>query len=153
MSLPPLSIPQVRLLASITPSDMPMPPQSHPAGPGTFASTVAQLSEQSVLSIGEEIRVQGTIVGARCIVIAGAFDSEHLTTTELVITRTGVYRGEAEVALAELDGRFEGALTVNGHLAALTNCQFVGSAQYERLSVQPGGTLNGEFAVLPKPAL
>jgi len=85
-------------------------------------------------------------------VISGVFDSQHLTTAELMISRTGVFRGTAEVAHAGLNGRFEGTLTVNGHLAALPNCQFVGSARYEKLSVQSGGTLSGELAVLLKPA-
>ncbi len=141
-------------------------PRPHVAAPGALAavselmagfgaappkSEVVHASEGGMLSLGEGISVQGTIAGARCIVIGGVFDSQHLTTAELVISRTGIFRGTAEVARAELDGRFEGTLTVNGHLAALPNCQFVGSVRYERLSVQPGGTLSGELAVLIGP--
>jgi cytoskeletal protein CcmA (bactofilin family) len=123
------------------------------AGSGTAPPSfeAVHASEGGTLSLGEGISVQGTIVGARRIVIGGVFDSQHLTTAELVISRTGVFRGTAEVAGAELDGRFEGTLTVNGHLAALPNCQLVGSVRYERLSVQPGGTLSGELAVLLDP--
>ena len=109
-------------------------------------NTLADAGTSGVLVLGKGISFQGSIVGASRIVIEGNCESKRLETSDLVIGPTGVFRGEADVTHAEIDGRFEGLIKASGRLGILGNGNLVGSAQYGSLSVQDGGAISGELA-------
>ncbi len=107
----------------------------------------AEMDDTGVLVLGRGISFQGTIVGATKIVIEGTFESKRLETSVLVLGRTGVFRGEAVVNEAEIDGGFEGKLKVDERLTVKPSGNLSGSAQYGSLSVEAGGVINGDLTV------
>lgn len=120
---------------------------TNPAG-GIGPENAAEPAMGGVLVLGKGISLKGSIVGADRIVIEGLFESSRLETSELIIGRTGTFRGEAVVSHAEIDGRFEGLVRASGRLGLLSGGSLVGSAQYGRLSVQDGASISGDLASL-----
>ena len=152
MSRSDLSIPRSPISAT-PPARAAMAPAAQPMSEDapavtTTAARATEASETGTLVLGHGISLQGSIVGASRIVIEGTFDSKRLETSELVIGRSGLFRGEAEVNDAEVDGRFEGVIKASGRLGVLSNGSLAGSAQYGSLAVQPGGAISGDLSAL-----
>ena len=87
-------------------------------------------------------------MGATRVIIEGTFESDRLETHELVIGRTGAFRGSAQVHAADIDGRFNGDIAATGRLGIRANGNLIGSAEYGALVVEEGGMLTATMEVL-----
>jgi cytoskeletal protein CcmA (bactofilin family) len=83
-------------------------------------------------------------------------ESQLLQAQELVISHSGVFKGEVQVEDAEIAGVFDGTLTANGSLTIRATGRVLGVARSRRLSVEDGGQLSGKMEMItgeaPAPA-
>lgn len=136
-------------------------PNSPPAAagvarPAATATTAAprtptprtETVDRRTLVVGKGISLQGTVTEAEKLVIEGTMESQLLQAQELVISHSGVFKGEVQVEDAEIAGVFDGTLTVNGSLIIRATGRVIGVARSRRLSVEDGGQLSGKMEMI-----
>jgi cytoskeletal protein CcmA (bactofilin family) len=136
-------------------------PNSPPAGAGVTratapattaaprgAATRPDTADRRTLVVGKGISLQGTVTEAEKLIIEGTMESQLLQAQELVISHSGVFKGEVEVEDAEIAGTFDGSLTVNGSLTIRATGRVIGTARARRLSVEDGGQLSGKMEMI-----
>ena len=121
-----------------------------PAAAGAAARGPArtEAAERRTLVVGKGISLQGTVTEAEKLVIEGTMESQLLQAQELVISHSGVFKGEVQVEDAEIAGVFDGTLTVNGSLTIRATGRVIGVARSRRLSVEDGGQLSGKMEMI-----
>jgi cytoskeletal protein CcmA (bactofilin family) len=108
----------------------------------------AEASERRTLVVGKGISLQGTVTDAERLVIEGTMESQLLQAQELVITHSGVFKGEVQVEDAEVAGTFDGTLNASGSLTILATGRVIGTARARRLAVEDGGQLSGKMEMI-----
>ncbi len=164
---PDLAMPPFRP-AGITPVSTAMPsasgpmapkPNSPPASAGVARAPAAasapraaaprpETVERRTLVVGKGISLQGTVTEAEKLIIEGTMESQLLQAHELVISHSGVFKGEVEVEDAEIAGVFDGTLLANGSLTIRATGRVIGVARSRRLSVEDGGQLSGKMEMI-----
>nr|WP_246523231.1 polymer-forming cytoskeletal protein [Neoroseomonas eburnea] len=104
--------------------------------------------ERRTLVVGKGISLQGTVTEAERLVIEGTMESQLLQAQELIISHSGVFKGEVEVEDAEIAGTFDGTLTAKGSLTIRATGRVLGTARSRRLSVEDGGQLSGKMEMI-----
>ncbi|WP_198372758.1 bactofilin family protein, partial [Roseomonas rosulenta] len=123
------------------------------AGPAAAAASArgparTEAPDRRTMIIGKGISLQGTVTEAEKLVIEGTMESQLLQAQELVISHSGVFKGEVQVEDAEIAGVFDGTLTVNGSLTIRATGRVIGVARSRRLSVEDGGQLSGKMEMI-----
>jgi cytoskeletal protein CcmA (bactofilin family) len=137
---------------------VPPAPGAAPAAPAAAARgpARAEAGDRRTMIIGKGISLQGTVTEAEKLVIEGTMESQLLQAQELVISHSGVFKGEVQVEDAEIAGVFDGTLTANGSLTIRATGRVLGVARSRRLSVEDGGQLSGKMEMItgeaPAPA-
>lgn len=145
-----------------TPATGPMAPKpnsppasagmARPAAPTAAAAPRAgarpETADHRTLVVGKGISLQGTVTEAEKLIIEGTMESQLLQAQELVITHSGVFKGEVHVEDAEIAGVFDGTLTVNGSLTIRSTGRVLGVTRSRRLSVEDGGQLSGKMVMI-----
>src|SRR5262249_20756463 len=72
--------------------------------------------ENKKLTVGPDISLHGHISSCDRLVVEGTVEAELTDCHTIEIAGSGVFTGAAEIESAEISGRYEGALTVRGHL-------------------------------------
>ena len=101
---------------------------------------------RSVL-IGPGIEFDGSLSNCDEVVIEGTVRAT-IATTHLIVKATGRFTGSAEVAKAEIDGRYEGTLIAKTKLQINQTGTVIGDIIYAQLEVTPGGILTGNVDAL-----
>jgi cytoskeletal protein CcmA (bactofilin family) len=147
------------------PTGMGMPPRPAPmAGTGPIiapggSTRPAPAPERRAMVVGKGISLQGTVTDAERLVVEGMVESQMLQAAELMISHSGVFKGEVEVEDAEVAGIFDGTLTVRGNLVIRGTGKVMGVARCRRLQVEEGGQVSGRMEMLgdqvpsPRPAM
>lgn len=130
---------------------------NRPAAPVTTAAAPRagarpEAADRRTLVVGKGISLQGTVTEAERLVIEGTMESQLLQAQELVISHSGVFKGEVQVEDAEIAGVFDGTLTVNGSLIIRSTGRVLGVARSRRLSVEDGGQLSGKMEMITESA-
>ena len=145
-----------------TPASGPMAPKpnsppasagmARPAAPTAAGAPRAggrpETADRRTLVVGKGISLQGTVTEAEKLIIEGTMESQLLQAQELVITHSGVFKGEVHVEDAEIAGVFDGTLTVNGSLTIRSTGRVLGVTRSLRLSVEDGGQLSGKMEMI-----
>ncbi len=97
------------------------------------------------MSIGPGIQLKGEISNCTTLIVEGDVDAT-LDGTALEIAQRGVFCGTARVESADIQGRFEGNLTVSGLIRIESGGSVSGKVRYGRLEVAVGGELSGEIS-------
>ena len=105
-------------------------------------------AERRTLVVGKGISLQGTVTEAERLIIEGTMESQLLQAQELVISHSGVFKGEVQVEDAEIAGVFDGTLTATGSLTIRATGRVIGTARSRRLSVEDGGQLSGKMEMI-----
>jgi cytoskeletal protein CcmA (bactofilin family) len=148
------------------PTGMGMPPRPAPmagtgpiVAPGGSTRPMAAPERRSMV-VGRGISLQGTVTDAERLVVEGTVESQMLQAAELMISQSGIFKGEVEVDDAEIAGLFDGTLTVRGNLTIRGTGKVMGVARCRRLQVEEGGQVSGRMEMLsdstpasPRPAM
>ncbi len=100
------------------------------------------------LVIGRGIQVKGQIGACKTLVVEGELDASVEVQT-LLLLEGGLFKGTAVVEYAELAGRLEGKLTVQGKLHLKSSARASGEIRYRRIVIEDGGEISGDISVLP----
>jgi cytoskeletal protein CcmA (bactofilin family) len=127
---------------------VPPAPGAAPAATAARGPARTEAADRRTMIIGKGISLQGTVTEAEKLVIEGTMESQLLQAQELVISHSGVFKGEVQVEDAEIAGVFDGTLTVNGSLTIRSTGRVLGVARSRRLSVEDGGQLSGKMEMI-----
>jgi len=96
------------------------------------------------LIVGREITLSGEIAACDHLIVEGTVEASVKECHRLEVAEAGLFRGAVEIHEAEIAGRFEGQITVQGRLYVRSTGRIEGKIQYGELAVDAGGTLDGE---------
>jgi len=105
------------------------------------------------LIVGRDIALAGEIAECDQLVVEGTMDATLRAGKRLDIYQSGLYRGAASVQEADIAGRFDGDLTVEGRLRLRAGSQISGRVRYGEIEVEAGAQLSGEFQFVPAPVV
>lgn len=94
------------------------------------------------MTVGPGINLKGEISDCDTLVVEGTIDAT-LVGEILEVSEGGTFTGTANVAEAEINGRFEGELTVTGVLQIRSGGHVTGTIKYGRIEVDSGGEISG----------
>jgi cytoskeletal protein CcmA (bactofilin family) len=95
------------------------------------------------LIVGPDITLSGEIAACDHLIVQGAVDASVKDCHRLEVAENGLFRGKVEISEAEIAGRFEGEIVVQGRLSIRSTGQVQGKVQYGELAVEAGGRLDG----------
>lgn len=104
------------------------------------------------LVVGQDISLAGEIKSCEQLIVEGEVEADLKGCRLLQISESGLFRGCAEVELAEISGRFEGDLVVTERLTLRGTGRISGSLRYAELEIERGGRILGSLDDLSQPA-
>jgi len=126
-----------------------------PPAPSRAAQSPAPVTvptESKKLIVGRDISLKGRISSCDRLVVEGQVEAELHDCHTIEITRTGTFKGAAEIEGAEVSGLYEGSLTVRERLLIRSTGHVSGTIRYGRLEVEQGGEINGDVKSLKSKA-
>jgi cytoskeletal protein CcmA (bactofilin family) len=108
--------------------------------------------EPKRLTVGCGISLSGEINSCDTLVVEGEVQAslDHCNTME--IAKTGVFKGAAEIATADIAGLFDGDLVVRERLILRGTGRIIGTVRYGDLEIERGGRITGTMELLPDAA-
>ncbi len=135
----PVQPPSPRPTAAGGEAPQPSPPQAPPRRPAEPAREVRKLL------VGREITLAGEIAACDHLIVEGTVEASVRECHRLEVAESGLFRGAVEISEAEIAGRFEGEIIVQGRLVVRSTGRIDGKIQYGELAVDAGGKLDGEI--------
>ena len=102
-------------------------------------------AEAGTLIIGAEISFIGDITACQRLVVEGQVEATVQRCHEVVVGKTGFFKGQARTDTAEVHGRVEGELIVRKLLRIRAAGQVSGTTIYGEIEVERGGTIVGQL--------
>ena len=102
------------------------------------------ISQGNRMSVGPGIELKGEISNCAILVVEGNVEAS-LDAESLEVLQRGVFKGDARVETADIQGSVEGDLTVTGLLRIHSTGSASGKITYGRIEVDTGGGLHGEI--------
>jgi cytoskeletal protein CcmA (bactofilin family) len=105
---------------------------------------------EAKLVVGPDIKMKGVeISDCDTLVVEGRMEAT-LDSRVLEITQNGVFQGTIAVDQAEINGRFDGELTVRKQLIIQSTGRVSGKIRYAKIKVEEGAELSGDISMLDK---
>jgi cytoskeletal protein CcmA (bactofilin family) len=95
--------------------------------------------------VGYGITVDGRIDNCDRLVLDGNMNCELHNVKSLIISQSGFFKGKGNIEQAEISGRFEGELIVDGHITIMETGKVDGMITYESIEIKPGGKFTGQI--------
>lgn len=126
----------------------------------TFARRVVEVpgrrtkerGEPKRLTVGRGINLSGEINSCDTLVVEGEVRASLANCNALEIAKTGVFKGAAEIATADIAGLFDGDLVVRERLILRGTGRIIGTVRYSDLEIERGGRITGTLELLPDAA-
>lgn len=121
---------------------------------GATAASLPSGTRESAakLTVGPNIKLKGLeITDCDTLLVEGTVEAT-MKSRVIEIAQMGAFKGEAEIDVAEIHGRFEGSLTVRDKLVIHATGRVSGKVRYGKLVIAEGGQLSGEVQVGPASA-
>jgi cytoskeletal protein CcmA (bactofilin family) len=125
------------------PQPVPAQPVRRPAEP-VRAEPAAPAPDMRRLVVGRDITLAGELACDHR-TVEGTVEARVKECQRLEIAETGLFRGTVEIRDADIGGRFEGEITVQGRLTVRSTGKIEGKIQYGELAVEAGGSIDGEI--------
>jgi cytoskeletal protein CcmA (bactofilin family) len=109
-------------------------------------ASAAPASKDKTMAVGRDVELRGEISACDRLIVDGTVELKLTGGRMLQIGNTGLFTGTAEVAEAEISGRFEGDLTVPERLTIRAGGQVRGRIRYGQIVIEAGGELTGDVA-------
>ena len=104
-------------------------------------------SSEKQMIVGYGISVDGRIENCDRLVLDGNMNCELHAVKSLIISQTGHFKGKGNIQSAEISGRFEGELVVDGHITILETGHVDGTITYKSIEIKPGGKFTGQIVL------
>lgn len=108
---------------------------------------IGAYSEGKKLIVGRDIALSGSINACEKLVVEGRVEANISDCQEIEIAESGIFKGEAEIDVAEIRGVFEGTLIARELLMVRNTGWVKGSVRFGRLEVERGGKIEGDVRV------
>jgi cytoskeletal protein CcmA (bactofilin family) len=112
------------------------------------AEPKASVTEDKKLIVGRDIHLSGEIKSCDRLVVEGQVEAQLNGCRSVEIAGAGLFKGSAEIDVADISGRFEGDLTVRSRLIVRASGRIVGSIRYGQIEVERGGVVSGKIELL-----
>ncbi|MFN3701190.1 MAG: polymer-forming cytoskeletal protein [Alphaproteobacteria bacterium] len=114
----------------------------------TPAASAAASYDERRLVIGQGITMSGEIEHCDVLLVEGTIEAALKGAKMLEISESGTFYGTVEIDEANISGRFEGDLTVNGRLRVHSCGVITGSISYKELQIEAGAVIDGKLTPL-----
>ena len=114
-------------------------------GIGPDERTVGNYGESKKLLIGREIVLSGEISACEKLVVEGCVETKISACREIEVAESGLFKGEAEIEIAEISGAFEGNISASNLLVVRSTGRVTGKVLVRQLEVERGGEISGEI--------
>src|SRR5436305_11128748 len=101
--------------------------------------------EARTLIVGAGMTVSGTITACDRLVAEGTVDAKLDGCQQVIVTETGIFRGNVSTDHADVHGRFEGELVVQKRLLVRAAGQVAGTVSYGEIEIECGGKIAGQI--------
>lgn len=109
-------------------------------------------NEGKKLIVGRGIVLNGEIRTCDKLVVEGRVEAKVTDCHTIEIAAVGLFKGSAQINMADISGCFEGDLTVHNRLTVRSTGRVTGTVRYGQLEVECGGILSGTAELLPDEA-
>jgi len=116
--------------------------------PATAPAPMPSAGEGKKLLVGRDIMLSGEINTCDMLVVEGRVEATLTDTKAIEIREGGYFKGNAEIDNAEINGTFEGNLTVRNRLLIHATGKIAGKIRYGMLEVECGGQLSGDIQMV-----
>lgn len=134
----------------------PRRPDASPAAPASPAASTsaapAPQTDSKKLIVGRGINLNGEIRTCDSLVVEGTVEAVLSDCRSVELAPTGQFKGSATIEVADISGRFDGELTVNGRLTVRATGKVLGKIHYGQLEIERGGIISGTVEALPETA-
>lgn len=144
---PPIMPAAARPRASVARPEIVRRAQDYTSGPVDDRS-MGSYGDGKKLIVGREIALNGQISSCEKLVVEGRVEASMSECREIEIAETGMFKGEAEIEVAEISGAFEGSILARDLLIIRSTGRVIGSVQAGRLEVERGGEIQGDVHIL-----
>lgn len=124
-----------------------------PAAAASPLASSASNKEERRLVIGYGITMSGEIEHCDTLLVEGTIEAALKGAKMLEISESGTFYGTVEIDEANISGRFEGDLTVNGRLKVSASGIIAGSISYKELQIEAGAIIDGKLTPLKEGAV
>jgi cytoskeletal protein CcmA (bactofilin family) len=115
-----------------------------PASPAAAKASPSAGENPSRLTVGPNIKLKGLeITDCDTLCVEGTVEAT-MKSRVIEVAEIGAFKGEAEIEVAEIRGRFEGSLIVRDKLVIHGTGRVSGQVRYGKLVIEEGGQLSGE---------
>ena len=116
--------------------------------PGSAAPASEASASDRRLTIGPGITMSGEIESCDYLLVEGTVEAALKGANFLEIAESGVFYGTVEINEANIAGRFEGDITVNGRLTISSGGVVTGSIAYKEIQIEAGAVIDGKLTPL-----
>jgi cytoskeletal protein CcmA (bactofilin family) len=128
--------------------DVPRRPIDTPRASRHSEERSAGIVDSKSLVVGREIKFKGEITSCEQVIVEGQIEVSLTDARRIQIGPTGVFLGKADVAEADISGRFDGELTVRERLTVRATGRVGGKIRYGRIIIEAGGEIAGEVGAI-----
>ena len=100
-------------------------------------------AERRTMIVGREISLSGDIRSCNRLVVEGSVQATLHDCREMEIAESGLFKGNASIAQAEVRGQFEGELVVTKRLLIRASGHVSGTITYGEIEIERGGKVSG----------
>ena len=120
------------------------PTNNFPGKPSDERS-VSAYGDNKKLIIGREIVLSGEISACETLIVEGCVETSKIKDCRKIeIAEGGIFKGEAEIEIAEIAGNFEGTILSTNILVVRSTGIIKGTIRAERIEVERGGKISGQ---------
>ena len=106
---------------------------------------VGNYGDNKKLIIGREIVLSGEISACETLIVEGCVETSTIKDCRKIeIAEGGIFKGEAEIEIAEIAGHFEGTILATNILLVRSTGIIKGTIRAERIEVELGGKISGQ---------
>ena len=133
--------------AHAAPAPGPAVPVALQSGAASTSSLSGSRESTAKLTVGPNIKLKGVeITDCDTLLVEGTVEAT-MKSRVIEIAQIGAFKGEAEIEVAEIHGRFDGNLTVRDRLVIRSTGRVSGKIRYGKLVIEEGGELSGDVQV------
>jgi cytoskeletal protein CcmA (bactofilin family) len=97
------------------------------------------------LIIGPGVSVKGEITSCNRLIVQGKIEAKLADCPNVIIKEGGVFNGESTTEDADVQGSFDGNLTVRNRLLVRATGRVSGKITYGEIEIERGGGISGEI--------
>lgn len=104
--------------------------------------------ETKRLTVGRDIILSGEITSCDVLVVEGRVEATLSNSHAIEISSTGHFKGKADIDEADINGSFDGTLSVRNRLLVRATGKVTGTVRYGQLEVERGGEVTGDVQLV-----